>query len=92
MIWTCAYDGHQCEVDSECCGLCVNGKCDSEHERLQKVRNLNLNHGIGLGVPFQDEGAPSSCAHLNLNINVVWILNPMSLVAYIYMGVVVLVY
>jgi len=85
MIWTCAYDGHQCEVDSECCGLCVNGKCDSEHERLQKVRNLNLNHGLGLGVPFQDEGPPLSYAHLNLNI--AWILNPISLAAYIYMGV-----
>jgi len=65
----------------------VNGKCEGERERLQEVRNLNLNHGLGLGlgVPFQDEGPPLSYAHLNLNI--AWILNPISLAAYIYMGV-----
>lgn len=29
LIWTCAYDGHECVMDSECCGSCVNGQCES---------------------------------------------------------------
>ena len=30
QIWTCAYDGHVCQADVECCGSCVNGVCEGE--------------------------------------------------------------
>ena len=30
QIWACAYDGHTCQADAECCGLCVNGTCQGE--------------------------------------------------------------
>ena len=74
MIWTCAYDGHQCEDDTECCGFCSNGKCEGESESRpqdQGVQSLNN----GLGAPILTGGPPSSSAHLNLY----WIFNPMSI-------------
>jgi hypothetical protein len=30
QVWACAYDGHTCQADSECCGTCVNGTCQGE--------------------------------------------------------------
>ncbi len=30
QVWTCAYDGHTCQADAECCGTCVNGTCQGE--------------------------------------------------------------
>eukprot|EP00984_Skeletonema_dohrnii_P003178 scaffold1060_cov88-Skeletonema_dohrnii-CCMP3373.AAC.1 len=30
LVWACAYDGHACEADAECCGSCVNGTCAGE--------------------------------------------------------------
>ena len=30
QVWACAYDGHACEADAECCGSCVNGTCAGE--------------------------------------------------------------
>jgi len=30
QVWACAYDGHACEMDTECCGSCVNGTCRGE--------------------------------------------------------------
>ena len=30
QVWTCAYDGHTCQADAECCGTCVNNTCQGE--------------------------------------------------------------
>jgi len=30
QVWACAYDGHSCQADAECCGTCVNGTCQGE--------------------------------------------------------------
>eukprot|EP00984_Skeletonema_dohrnii_P001833 scaffold607_cov146-Skeletonema_dohrnii-CCMP3373.AAC.1 len=32
QVWACAYDGHACEADAECCGSCVNGTCAGEFD------------------------------------------------------------
>jgi hypothetical protein len=71
MIWTCAYDGHLCTEDTECCGSCVNGECDGER-KFQEVQSLNNGHDA----PLLTDRPPlsTSCAHLNLS----WIVNPMS--------------
>ena len=51
MVWTCAYHGLECITDTECCGLCVNGKCEggsrSVPQQAQGVQSLTN----GLGSP-----------------------------------------
>jgi len=67
-------DEHQCEDDTECCGSCLNGKCEGESESRpqdQGVQSLNN----GLDAPILTGGPLSSSAHLNLY----WIFNPMSI-------------
>eukprot|EP00986_Skeletonema_menzelii_P000046 scaffold7_cov142-Skeletonema_menzelii.AAC.6 len=77
MVWTCAYHGLECVEDTECCGLCVNGRCEGgsgsgpQDQGIQSLTN-------GLGSPIMtetEEGLPSSSAHLNLY----WMLNAMGL-------------
>jgi hypothetical protein len=34
MVWACSYDGHECEEDAECCGLCVEGFCEGDPQDL----------------------------------------------------------
>lgn len=34
MIWACSYEGHECEEDAECCGLCVEGFCEGDPQDL----------------------------------------------------------
>ena len=62
MIWACAYDGHECTEDAECCGSCVNGKCEGERDRQGQVVP-SLNDGYGTSGPealILAEGPPSS--------------------------------
>lgn len=51
MVWTCSYHGLECITDTECCGLCVNGKCEggsrSVPQQAQGVQSLTN----GLGSP-----------------------------------------
>mmetsp|Transcript_4505 Transcript_4505/g.6809 ORF Transcript_4505/g.6809 Transcript_4505/m.6809 type:complete len:241 (+) Transcript_4505:70-792(+) len=64
----CAYDGHQCEDDTECCGSCVNSKCVSgdtgSRSKTEGIRSLNI--GLGAKIPAEGTPSSSSCARLNL--------------------------
>jgi len=77
MIWTCAYDGHQCEDDTECCGSCVNSKCvggdTGSRSKTEGIQSLNI--GLGATIPAEGQPSSSSCARLNLFL----IFNPISI-------------
>jgi len=76
MVWTCAYHGLECVEDTECCGLCVNGRCEGgsgSGPQDQGVQSLTS----GLDFPILTEGSPSSSVHLNLYLY--WMFNPMGL-------------
>ena len=40
LVWTCAYDGHQCSSDDECCGSCMNGTCQGENNLIPMETTL----------------------------------------------------
>eukprot|EP00984_Skeletonema_dohrnii_P009703 scaffold3724_cov123-Skeletonema_dohrnii-CCMP3373.AAC.14 len=77
MIWTCVYDGHQCEDDTECCGSCVNSKCvggnTGSRSKNEGIQSLNV--GFGPTIPAAGQPSSSTCARLNLFL----IFNPISL-------------
>jgi len=65
MVWACAYDGHQCKVDADCCGSCVNGKCKSDGSRSLGQAFVQSFNDV-LDPPILDERQSSSGAYLNL--------------------------
>eukprot|EP00573_Skeletonema_grethae_P008867 CAMPEP_0201711174 /NCGR_PEP_ID=MMETSP0578-20130828/59006_1 /ASSEMBLY_ACC=CAM_ASM_000663 /TAXON_ID=267565 /ORGANISM="Skeletonema grethea, Strain CCMP 1804" /LENGTH=816 /DNA_ID=CAMNT_0048200223 /DNA_START=396 /DNA_END=2843 /DNA_ORIENTATION=+ len=75
MIWACAYDGHECKEDTECCGSCVNGKCEGGGERDwqdqdQVVPRLENEYGPEALILAEGPHSSSTC-----HLNVFWILN-----------------